>query len=87
MVKKLYKNTGVSQLIIGDQTIEPGDEFEAALDPAFEQQMFSGGHLTVKNASVKKGTSKKSGTRKGKKVKQVTANVPSADDTGVKEGS
>jgi len=44
---KLYRNEGVSQLLIEGKEINPGQEFEAALDPDYEMQMLMGGHLVV----------------------------------------
>lgn len=44
---KRYRNAGIGQLVIEGNTIEPGDEFVAVLDPVFEGQMFMGGHLEL----------------------------------------
>lgn len=45
--QKLYRNAGVSSLMIEGVEMEPGSEFRATLDPEFETQMLSGGHLEL----------------------------------------
>ena len=45
--KKLYRNAGVTHLVIEGEDIAPGDEFRAQLSPEFEMQMFTGGHLEL----------------------------------------
>ena len=44
---KLYRNEGVSTLVIEGKELHPGDEFRAALEPEFEMQMLMGGHLVI----------------------------------------
>lgn len=44
---KRYRNAGVTTLVIENKEINPGDEFEASLDPDYETQMFAGGHLEL----------------------------------------
>ena len=44
---KTYENTGVTQLHIGDQYIDPGEVFRAALNDAVEQHLVLGGHITI----------------------------------------
>lgn len=44
---KRYRNSGVTTLVIEGKELNPGDEFEASLDPDFETQMFAGGHLEM----------------------------------------
>lgn len=45
--QKLYRNEGVTQLLIEGKEINPGQEFEASLDVDYEMQMLMGGHLVV----------------------------------------
>jgi hypothetical protein len=45
--KKLYRNAGVTTLVIEGQDMEPDSQFEASLDPAYEMQMLQGGHLEI----------------------------------------
>ena len=44
---KRYRNSGVSTLVIEGVDINPGDEFNASLEPEYEMQMFVGGHLEL----------------------------------------
>jgi hypothetical protein len=45
--QKLYRNAGVTTLVIEGKDMEPDSEFEASLDPDYEMQMLQGGHLEI----------------------------------------
>lgn len=45
--QKLYRNAGVSFLVLEGVEIEPGAEFRATLDPHHETQLLQGGHLEI----------------------------------------
>ncbi len=45
--QKLYRNAGVTTLVIEGKEMEPDSQFEASLDPAYEMQMLQGGHLEI----------------------------------------
>lgn len=45
--QKLYRNAGVSFLVLEGVEIEPGAEFRATLDPAHEAQLLEGGHVEI----------------------------------------
>ena len=45
--QKKYRNAGVSTLEFEGQSLEPGSEFLATLEPHHEQQLLIGGHLEI----------------------------------------
>ena len=45
--QKLYRNAGVTELVLEDKVMEPGSKFLASLSPEQEIQFLQGGHIEI----------------------------------------
>lgn len=81
--EKLYRNAGVSEVIIEDIIMSPGDEFRASLDPHFEGQMLAGGHLEILEDQSQEADEAQAAEAEGREP--VPGHTPQVDETEQKK--